>query len=199
MDYKKPISDFFAQRCAAHGDYGWQAACYESDANQYGTFVKLMRLVGKQSGTLLDVGCGQGDLFEFIDSRGVDVIYNGIDLCPAMVGYAKARFPEGRFEAADVLEYTHPHDFVVAAGVMNFNFPDHWQYTHQVIAKMWELARKGLALNLLSDAYRDYERRPDLCYFDPADVLRYCLTLTTALFLDRHCSGYDFCIYMHKK
>jgi len=199
MDYKKPISDFYACRCAAHGDCGWKAANYEGGTNQDGTFVKLMRLVGKQSGTLLDVGCGQGDLFEVIDSRGLDVIYTGIDLCPPMIGYAKARFPEGRFEVADVLEYEHPHDFVVAAGAMNLNFPDHWQYTHQMIGKMWALARKGVAFNLLSDSYQDYEHHPELAYHDPADILRYCLTLSKSLFLDHHCSGYDFCIYMHKK
>jgi len=199
MEYKKVISDFYAARCAQHRDEGWKASLYTTADNQYGTFANLMKIVaGNKSGTLLDVGCGQGDLFEFIETRGLDLIYTGLDLCPTMVGYAKARFPDGTFQVQDLLEYDKEHDYVIAASVMNLAVPDQKKYAQDVIRRMFQVARRGVAFNMLSDAYRDYERQKGLYYYDPAEVTGFCLSLTPFLFLDHDRSGYDFHLYLKK-
>jgi ubiquinone/menaquinone biosynthesis C-methylase UbiE len=49
---------------------------------------------------VLDVGCGNGKLLEFLP-QGVD--YLGVDFSNRVIGIAKARFREERFEVADIL------------------------------------------------------------------------------------------------
>jgi SAM-dependent methyltransferase len=195
MRHKNVISEYYSARCAEHGQEGWAAGLYATPDNQYGTFVNLLKTV-ERGGSILDVGCGQGDLWEFIDSRGLGLSYLGIDLCPAMIGYAKARFPEGDFAVCDVLDYHEDHDFVVAAGALNLAVPGQEDYARQVIRKLYSLARRAASFNLLSDAYRDYERRPELCFYDPAETVRLCLELTPYLYVDHRSSGYDFCVYL---
>ncbi len=199
MNYKEFISDFYEQQCKKYGDVGWQASHYDSDENQYGTFVNLMKIVSG-NGTLLDVGCGQGDLFEFIETRGIyDVTYHGIDLCPTMIGYAKSRFPDGNFIEQDLLTFEKQYDYVIGASVMNLDLGDlaDLDFERKMIEKMFKLAKRGVAFNMLSDTY-EIERQEDLGYEDPGSILSYCLQLTPNIYLDHHCSGYDFCVYMYK-
>jgi SAM-dependent methyltransferase len=199
MEYKKLISEFYGAKCAEHRDEGWKAALYATPDNQYGTFVNLMKIVaGKTGGTLLDVGCGQGDLFEFVETRGLNLVYSGIDLCPTMIGYAKARFPDGTFRVQDILEYDQSHDFVIAASVFDLALPDQKEYTQNMIRQMFRVTGKWLAFNMLSDAYRDYERQKELFYYDPAEIIGFCLGLTPYLWFDHSTSGYDFCVYLKK-
>jgi len=199
MDHKKIINEFFSKQCAEHHDQGWKTGLYDTPDNQYGTFVNLTKIIPpKESGTFLDVGCGQGELYEFIDTRGIDVIYTGIDLCPTMIGYAKARFLDGNFEIQDLLEYDKQYDYIIAANAMNLKLPESQDlFVQEMIEKMFKLARKGIAFNLYSDIYLE-ERKPEIYYYSPSTIFSFCLKLTPNIFLNHYCSGYDFCVYMYK-
>jgi SAM-dependent methyltransferase len=47
------------------------------------------------------VGCGLGDDADLLRERGFDAI--GFDISPTAIGWARRRFPEPRFEVADLL------------------------------------------------------------------------------------------------
>jgi SAM-dependent methyltransferase len=49
-------------------------------------------------GPVLDVGCGPGTVTAHLAGLGIDV--SGVDLSPRMVGHARRRYPELRFEVA---------------------------------------------------------------------------------------------------
>jgi SAM-dependent methyltransferase len=88
--------DRVADTYAAH-DYGrlgphpWLRAAL-------GAFAEEVRGLGP----VLDVGCGPGTVTAHLAGLGVDVA--GVDLSPRMVGHARARYPELRFEVASATE-----------------------------------------------------------------------------------------------
>lgn len=57
---------------------------------------------------VLDLGCGNGRLFEAVKGRGVD--YLGVDNSEKLIKIAKAKYPEGRFQIADGLNLPFAHN-----------------------------------------------------------------------------------------
>jgi SAM-dependent methyltransferase len=51
-------------------------------------------------GTVLDIGCGPGQIGRYLHDRGLEVI--GLDLSPAMIDVARRLNPGMRFEVADM-------------------------------------------------------------------------------------------------
>ena len=80
------IETFFDFCCDTYGDKGWEASAWASKENQELMF-KCLTLVGDVStGSILDVGCGQGDLYDYLEPED----YTGIDISTKMIGHAFA-------------------------------------------------------------------------------------------------------------
>ncbi|MBB5960556.1 SAM-dependent methyltransferase [Saccharothrix tamanrassetensis] len=58
------------------------------------------------SGPVADIGCGPGRITTHLAGLGLDVF--GIDLSPAMVAVARARYPELRFEVGSMTDLDLP-------------------------------------------------------------------------------------------
>lgn len=58
---------------------------------------------------ILDLGCGNGRLFEFLKNKKVD--YIGIDSSEKLIETAKKKFPKAKFQRADALNLPFPNNF----------------------------------------------------------------------------------------
>jgi uncharacterized protein YceH (UPF0502 family)/SAM-dependent methyltransferase len=66
----------------------------------------LERLATEADGPAADVGCGPGQVAAHLAMAGAEV--TGFDLAPGMVDEARRRFPELRFEVADLRDLPRP-------------------------------------------------------------------------------------------
>ena len=128
--------------------------------------------------SLLDIGCGQGDLFAWLRENGYRMDYCGVDLTPEMVSIARTRFPEARFEVADLfdLDASYCADHVIASGIFTLRQAAPFDYLQAAVTHLYRLAKVSFAFNCLSthsEQQDEGEYRED-----PAKVLRFCLTLT---------------------
>lgn len=123
-------------------------------------------------GSLLDYGCGFGDLAPHWPGE-----YIGYDLTPEMLEQARQKYPGKRFVASPA-----PADWVVASGVFNLELGV--DLTWRSIEEMWSLAGRGIAFNLLVDA-----RGRGIHVYDMQDVLARCRRLTPAPAALRHAVG----------
>lgn len=203
------MQDVFERSCQISGGVSWKAAGFFSEENQYGDYVLLMNglVAGKvkpddpQEYTLLDVGCGQGDLYEFCWNHFRPLRYHGIDLSPAMLQHARRKYPKADFREQDFLDpaFQDQYDFIIAVGGYNVLVPDHEQYFRSALAKMYSQARIAVAFNVLSAAaWGSNERYAELFYYEPADVLRWCLELTNNVKLDHFSSEYELQVFLYK-
>jgi len=149
--------------------------------------------------SLLDVGCGLGDLWEYLFQRGIGVSYTGYDYTPAMISEAQKRFPTVPFMVRDFLEEPggDPRfDYVVASGIFALRQDHPMQYLLGMVRKMFDLCRKGVAFNSLS--IRASNRDPAEFNADPSQVLSSCLEITPRVVLRHDYLPHDFTVYLYK-
>jgi SAM-dependent methyltransferase len=121
---------------------------------------------------LLDLGCGPGLLLNYLQATGrlERVEYRGIDLSPAMVKAARARWPDHDISCRDIVADPLPErsvDFVIMNGVLT----EKRTLTHEVmvaiaqelIVAAFNAARVGIAFNAMS-RHVDWQR-PDLFHW----------------------------------
>lgn len=158
--------------------------------------------VGNLNGTnLLDVGCGLGDFFGWLQQSQINVEYNGIDITPQMVELAQERFPNASFQLSHLLsseESKNSHyDFVFASGIFTYRQVAPFKFLEATVSKMFSLCSKGTAFNSLS-AWAN-QKEPGEFYADPLKVVAFCRTLTPWVVLRHDYMPHDFTIYMYKE
>ena len=107
----------------------------------------------RESGRVLDVGCGEGVLSAQIHGRGHRV--TGIDRDEASIRLAQSQFADVEFIRADFLTYpfgTESFDAVVSVAAL------HHMNSVTALARMRELLRPGGRLVLIGCARREFPR-----------------------------------------
>ncbi|MCI3921579.1 methyltransferase domain-containing protein [Paenibacillus sp. TRM 82003] len=100
----------------------WNANMYDRKlgfVSGYGA--ELIELLGVRPGdTVLDIGCGTGDLARCIADAGATVV--GIDASPAMIAEARRKYPELSFRvgAAEAFELERPADAVFSNAALHW-------------------------------------------------------------------------------
>ncbi|MBE8967964.1 methyltransferase domain-containing protein [Nostocales cyanobacterium LEGE 12452] len=100
----------------------WDTSLYEDKHAfvwQYGE--DLLKLLNPQPGeSILDLGCGTGQLTEKIAQAGADVW--GIDSAPAMIEKARENYPDIRFDVANAANFQvdKPFDAVFSNAVLHW-------------------------------------------------------------------------------
>jgi len=146
---------------------------------------------------ILDVGCGFGDLNGFLKRRGISVDYTGIDITPGFVEIATKAYPEARFVAGDFegWDYAGECDWAFAAGVFTLRISDSEAFAQNVLRKMLGTSARGVAADFLMPTYSSgdaYWRPP------PAEMLRYCRTLSRRVVLRCDYMADEYCIYIYR-
>jgi SAM-dependent methyltransferase len=149
--------------------------------------------------SILDIGCGVGDYYEYVNQNiDVPTKYLGIDINPNMISLAKQKYPDINFETKDLADQTERFDFVVASGLFNLKLTDDmYDYVYKSIDKMYELAKGGVAFNMLSN---DNNISPidGLAYYNPIDIFQYCKEKFNRVILRHDYLDDDFTIFIYK-
>jgi 2-polyprenyl-3-methyl-5-hydroxy-6-metoxy-1,4-benzoquinol methylase len=94
-----------------------------SENNQHLRYFQLIDNIDFSFNSVLDVGCGVGDLWEYLNKVGHFNLkdYKGIDILDEMIDGAKTKFNyiKDKFECIDVFDYFDSHDYVVSLGTIS--------------------------------------------------------------------------------
>ncbi len=152
--------------------------------------------------SVLDIGCGFGELGKFLLKKYKNVDYTGIDIVPEFIENAKSMVPGGNFFVADFMKdnLNGPYDAVVASGVLNSNKgSQNLEYRKIAIKKMFELTSNVLAFNMLgSHPAPTNKKDSNTWYSDSLDLLEYCMSLTRRVILRANYHPKDFTIFMYR-
>ena len=163
-------------------------------------FAKLTEIADLKGQKILDLGCGIGDFYPYLQERIGHVDYTGIDIVPEVIAYASNKYPAARFLCRNVLADTieDSFDYVLISGA--FNAPpvaDCTAFLKDVIAKAFALCRIGLGFNFLS-ALNNF-RDPHMNYQDPLEVFQYCLRhLTRKVTMHHHYERCDVAVFAYR-
>jgi len=125
--------------------------------SQYLRFVQLLKLCHfGQPFSLNDFGCGYGALLEFLAMRHGDAVvtYRGIDISPAMVDAARARWAGNRRAVFVVGSQCGAlADYSLASGILNVRLGRavaEWEaYVEAILADLEASSRIGFAVNFM--------------------------------------------------
>lgn len=146
---------------------------WASAQSQLARFQIFARNVPLQDKSLLDVGCGLGDLLTYLDSLAVRVCYTGVDLLDKMVQAARRNHPGIDFVQGDIFQATpfkaESFDVVFCSGAFNLNLGNNEQFLPRAVATMLNLAREYAVFNLLHSRAASQEQT--YFYYHPDQVL----------------------------
>jgi SAM-dependent methyltransferase len=149
-----------------------QVLDWASAQSQLARFEIFARNIPLQDKSLLDVGCGLGDLLTYLDSLGLRVRYTGVDLLEKMVQAARRNHPGIDFVQGDIFQ-TNPFkpenfDVVFCSGAFNLNLGNNEQFLPIAVATMLEMAREHAVFNLLHSRAASQEQT--YFYYHPDQV-----------------------------
>jgi len=110
--------------------------------------------------SVLDAGCGEGQLLLELRTRGFTGSYRGEDALASMIARAEAlpADPQATFVVADAFDASGPRaDAVVCSGALNtIVAPDHDRHVASAMTAMWARAEHTAALDLaVADRHAD--------------------------------------------
>ena len=197
---KATIMHYHRRRINAFNNGTVGALGWRGEASQIKRFEVLANVGDLNGRTLLDVGCGYGDLKEFLDQRFSDFTYIGIDQMPEFIAEAKARYEnhtDTHFSQTDFTTVDLPTvDFVIASGALGYRCDDPDFYAN-MIGKMYQAATQALAFNML-----DAARFPDhqlLVGHDRDKIAALCRTLSPRITVTTDYLEDDFTVFMFRE
>lgn len=121
--------------------------------------------------SVLDVGCGFADLYDYLVAHGWHGCYCGIDIVPGLLQVAREGHPDLDLRELDITAtglQLGIYDFVVASGVFNakLRVGDNLEHIERTLRKIYHLAHVAVCVDFLS-THVDFQH-PDGWHTDPA-------------------------------
>ena len=169
---------------------------YRSMAVRFRALVKDTPVQGK---SILDAGCGMGDLLPFLYAKTTDFKYLGVDINKEFIKLAKRHYEGHRFEVGDPFnKRVGNFDIIISSGVMNGNAPNWLAKRKKMIANLFSQTDEVLAFNM-AGGLKPIPDDPLIAYADPNEIYNYCQSLTERVKLNTSYLDKDFTITMFKK
>ncbi|MFO0665264.1 MAG: class I SAM-dependent methyltransferase [Polyangiaceae bacterium] len=200
------VRDFFGGLYRTHGD-SFKALDYGSVETQRKKFQVLASVGDLKNASVLDVGCGFGDLLDFLSPDREPARYVGVDLVPEIVEAARARDRSSMqatkigFEVGNILDGRsglpdEVFDYVVCTGFNCVDTGRNFEDLKTAMRCMLEIARIGVAFGMVS-TYAD-RKNPTTYYAPPEAVLTEAFSLTPRVALRHDYMPHDFTIFLYK-
>lgn len=162
-------------------------------------FRELVRDVPVHSKSILDAGCGLGDLLPFLYAKSPDFSYLGVDKKAEFIEFARKHYEGHEFRVGDPFDKKiGMFDIVISSGVMNGNEPDWMEKRRKMISTLWDQTGEALAFNMAGGNV-PIANDSLIAYADAGEIYEYCKTLTPRVILKAHTIRKDFTVVMFKK
>lgn len=199
------INKHYYEKLNIKNGLGSSGNLWSNDARQIVRFQKFIEIFDFKNQKILDVGCGYGDFYHYLQKNSISPkLYKGIDLLQQHCNIANQKLPScckvicGDFLQIDLDQA----DLVILSGTLNYYDKEWFAFAHQMIDKMWLLAKIGVLFNIRSpksmssSSESQYRQYKDL---SPSYWCSYAESLTSKYALFHNYVDYDFTIAMWKR
>ena len=166
------LNKFYDSNLSLFGDR--PEALRWSAEGQRRRFELMLREAGPLDGaSVLDYGCGKGDLLGHLLRKGISPVYTGMDINPSLIKLASSKFPLARFEVRDIEDEPpeEDYDYIFICGVFNNKIEDADSVMRNVVSILYRHTRLALIFNALSS--RTNQGEPDIHLTDPVATLAF--------------------------
>lgn len=195
---KKRINERYNKRIAVHGN-NIKALASGTEERRKMRFDVLTEIGIEKNSSVLDLGCGYGDYYQYLQQNQFLCNYTGIDINENLINFARNRFPETNFKVLDIQnENPGDFDFVVSTSCFNLQLSgeSNYNFIEDIFRKCYAVAKKGVAIDFLS-SYVDFKGNPEEAfYYEPERVFKIAKSITKRVDLRHDYPLFEFCIYL---
>lgn len=162
---------------------------------------EIVKDIDFEGKSVLDVGCGFGDLIPYISAKTDNFKYTGIDIVPEFIEFAKSKYPQHEFQALDYFSKptSETYDIVISSGTLNNRTQDPMEDRKKNISTLFEHAREVLAFNMAGGYPQPQNSdKSSIYYADSRLVVDYCLQLSSKVVLRHNYHPKDFTILLFR-
>jgi SAM-dependent methyltransferase len=186
-----------------YNEYGYSPKTLGWDKGKQGLrFDVLTSEMDLHNRTVLDIGCGFGDLNKILSAKFKNYGYTGVDIVPCLIDEAISIYDRQGFDfiCSDFLEHTFEHsfDYAIASGIFNFKIKgsDNYQFIEDTIKKSLDLCNIGIAFDFLSDKV-DY-RYEHTFHSSPEKILSIAYKYSRNVIFKNNYMPFEFSIFIFK-
>lgn len=193
------LEGVYRERWKKHGfsplSLGWTKG---KQALRFSILLDSFDMTGK---SLLDVGCGFGDLNLSLAAKSDAYQYLGIDMVEEFLAEGRARYRGDAisFRKGDFLtmQLDQRFDYIFASGIFAYRLgqADNYDYIEATLRKMMDHADEAVSVDFLSD--RVNFRREGTFYANPGRVLDIALGLSRNVRLRHDYMPFEFNLTIH--
>src|SRR3989338_8979178 len=127
-----------------------RSLCWHEKGAAHQRFRQFWAEIDFNNKSVLDVGCGFGEMAKFLRKRYQGVTYTGVDIVSEFIDETKRLYPFYKFEVRNYFDNPLPEKFdvVMASGVLNSNISDNMGFRKNAIRVMFEHAEKVCVFNM---------------------------------------------------
>ncbi len=153
--------------------------------------------------SVLDFGCGFGDLFSFLNKKKIMVQYEGCDVMDIFLNVAKERHAKAEFfkiEMGGNLP-TEKYDNIICSGVFNFKYVEddvkHQEEVYSTIEKLFIACKRVLSIDFQTP-FVDFNA-PNSHYQDIDSLINFVVQKLSRRFsIDHSYMPYEYCVHIFK-
>ena len=195
------LSEYYDKKCHKYGK-SHKAVGWVSRETQFTRYRLLNEKLKESWVSVLDIGCGQGDFLEFLQSIQWNGEYKGVDLSEEMINQSRQRYPHVEWQTSSLerLDESVTADWVVAFGVFSLRdemgkFPN----IRKLITRLYQHSKKAVVVNTLSSFAPEAKIEGlKFVYYDPMILLSIALSLTNKVELIHGTLPNDVTLIMYR-
>ena len=184
MKRKEKIREYYLPKLknekSDSGCLGW-----ENEQAQELRF-EVLKNIFFHGASVLDVGCGLGNLYDYLKKQDYNFKYTGVDILPEMIFRAKEKNPQAEFFSANIFEDDlfgdRKFDVIYASGIFNIELENNEDFLRNALQKFVSLSNKFVVFNLLHA--RSATKEPGYYYQTPDTVQKLFPPVKKIFFID---------------
>lgn len=198
-DILKKSKEIYNSASQEHG-HSSKAVLWADPQTQYIRFNEIIKYISlDENSSVLDIGCGNGELYKFLNFSGFKGSYTGFDINDSLLNQAKQRYKNIDVQNVDILNHTidKKYDYVIVSGMFSSNYGQDMLWMYDMIKAMYNLTDKKVIINTIS-SYVNFQDE-DIFYTDPTKLLDFTIkNLSPHVIIEHGAIPYNFTIVIDK-
>ena len=192
------IQKFHEDKIEKYGSASAKSLAWFSEEDQLKRFEILAEIGDLNNCSVLDIGCGNGDLCYYLSQHFANVSYHGIDVIPVFLDNAIEKNKDvlsSTFYLGDFMQVNLPiADYILVSGSLNYKNSDP-DFIFKAITHLYAHCNIALGFNLLSKMVN-----PDgiLMAYAPKTITDFCKTLSYTVVVKENYVEGDFSVMVYK-